>query len=99
MASIAGQTSGRIAGHALELLICAPRMRNGWPSTKRAYRPSFLTRRGISAARAEIEKFSARAARTILRSSDLGIEICPDSGMRKVYSNLGKSARERVRWI
>jgi len=38
---MAGQTFGSMAGHALELFTCAPRIKYGAPSTNKAYRPSF----------------------------------------------------------
>src|ERR1019366_3125409 len=45
--SMAVQTFGSMAGQALELWVCAPNMRYGAPSTIKAYRPSFFTKRGI----------------------------------------------------
>src|ERR1039458_9391849 len=48
MASAALQAAGRVAGHALELLIWPPRTRKGLPSMMRAKRPSFFSRWGMS---------------------------------------------------
>jgi hypothetical protein len=47
---MAGQTLSICEGQALELLTWAPRIRNGAPSTIRAWRPSFSTSFGASAA-------------------------------------------------
>src|ERR1017187_1449776 len=46
MVSMAAQTLGMVKGQALELWLCAPRIRNGAPSTISAWRPSFCTRCG-----------------------------------------------------
>src|ERR1017187_1444690 len=46
MVSMAAQTLGMVKGQALELWLCAPRIRKGAPSTINAWRLSFCTRYG-----------------------------------------------------
>src|SRR5665213_3500286 len=54
MASSAGHTCGRVLAQELELLIWAPSIRKGFPSTSKENLPSFFAMRGISCANSKL---------------------------------------------